>query len=669
MKALQTNLDRFISHPNTQFIIPVYQRNYDWNKNHCKQLFDDILEVGRDDQMISHFLGSIVFIHDDVYSSSRLKELTVIDGQQRITTITLIYIVLYKLAQKLQDKALETEIQETYLINKFSETEKLKLRPTENNDKALKFLLNNEGKTFVEYSRLIENFEYLQTRINEENMDVARKGLDKLSFVEISLEREKDNPQRIFESLNSTGLELSQADLIRNYILMGLKRDDQKRIYENFWLPIEKACTVDESNANMVSDFIRHFLTFKNRDIPNKDKVYQAFKKKYDSTDADSFEKALTEIRKYSYYYNKLINPKNEPEKDIRMQITYINKLEITVSYPFLLEVYHDYENNIINKQTIIEVFELIQSFVWRRFIAGLPTNALNKIFMRLYEEIDHSAYLVSLQKSLAKKKSSQRFPKDNEIVDILKEKDAYSIQSRNRMYFLERLENYDNNEPVQIESLTIEHIFPRNPDPKWKYDLGEKDFTLIKEKYLHTIANLTLSGNNTPLSNKPFIEKRDLPEKGYKASRLFLNKHLSTLDKWDVEEIKKRFEIIADRFKKIWKYPSVQLDVEDNYEEVNIFEADDPTHKKLEYFIFFEQKQKKRKVSELYEYVISFLFNEQPELFFQTDLGEKLEIKKTKDKFRQAVPINESYFMEANLDSKTTFGITDELFIKYAPE
>ena len=299
---------------------------------------------------------------------------------------------------------------------------------------------------------------------------------------------------------------------------------------------------------------------------------------------------------------------------------------------------------------------------------------------MRLYEDVDYNDYLTSIQKSLVKKKSTQRFPKNSEIIEILKEKDVYSIQSRNRMYLLERLENFENREYVDIEGnsdITVEHIFPQNPDSKWKYDLDDSQYNDFKEKYLNTLANLTLSGNNGSLGNKPFIEKRDLPEKGYKDSRLFLNKYLATLEKWDLGELKSRRDMLTKRFLRIWKYPNVVIDDLSNNEEVNIFEADEPTHKKLEYVIFFEQKQQISKISDLYVNVISFLFNEQPQMFFITDLGERLGLTKDKNTLRQAVSINETYYIESNLDSRGKFerikyaltkaGITDELFIKYS--
>lgn len=686
MKASEVKLDRFLAQPDTQFIIPVYQRNYDWTIVQCKQLLDDIILVGGDDKQGSHFIGSIVYIHDDVYSVSGIRELSVIDGQQRLTTVTLMYISIIRIAMETGNQHLFNRVHETYLINKFAkDEEKLKLRPTENNDKALKYLLQNDPSgEYHEYSRLIDNFNYLRNRITADNLDVIIQGLSKLVFVEISLERDRDDPQKIFESLNSTGLELSQSDLIRNYILMGLKHKDQLKIYDNYWKHIELNATHDETNANRVSDFIRDFLTFENRDIPNKGKVYLEFKKKYTFPDVDVLEKVISKIKKYSHHYNKFINPQIEPDIDIRNQLIQINKLEVNVVYPFMLEVYNDYISSVINKTTLIEVLELIQSFTWRRFVLGLPTNALNKIFMRLYEDIETSDYVSSLQKSLIKKKSSQRFPRDKEVISTLKERDMYGIQTKNRSYFLERLENFENREFVKIDDnpdITIEHIFPQNPEPKWKVQLGEEQFTQIKEKYLNTIANLTLSGNNGKLGNKYFTEKRDMneegKEQGYKYSRLWLNKHLASLDKWDVAEIEKRYSIISERFLKIWPYPSLVVSEETENDEVNIFEADDPTHKKLEYAIFFDQKMNLKNITDLYTNVLKTLFELNPQPFFNENIASKITLTKRKEDCRDAFAISDTYYIELNLANKrkidllkqvlTSMDLVEDLFIKYA--
>ena len=685
MKANEINLNRFLSQSDTQFIIPVYQRNYDWSHHQCKQLLDDILEIGTNSKKNAHFIGSIVYVHDDVYSASGIRELTTIDGQQRLTTLTLIYLVIYRLAKTLGKEQLFNKINETYLINKFAaDEEKLKLKPTENNNRALKYLLRSDNQEeYSDFSRLIDNFNYFKSRILEENYEAVLTGISKLMFVEISLDRDKDDPQRIFESLNSTGLELSQADLIRNYILMGLKRKSQNKIYENYWEHIEQLSKDESTNSSKVSDYIRDYLTLENKKIPNKNKVYHEFKEKYPTSTVEVLENILTPIKKLVKHYNKLLNPAHEPDNDIRQQLQYINRLEINVAYPFLLKVYDDYSTGVISKQTFIEVLELIQAFTWRRFIIGLPTNALNKIFMRLYEDIDSQNYLTSIQLALLKKKGSQRFPRNKEVVNTLKEKDMYGIKPKNRVYFLERLENHRNKELVKIDGnsdITIEHIFPQNPEPKWKIELGEEAYNFIKENYLNTIANLTLSGNNGKLGNKIFFSKKEMnvdgEEQGYKYSRLWLNSYLTQIDKWGKDEIEKRFQIIEERFLSIWVFPDIDTELDTDFNEVNIFDAEEPTFKKLEYVIFFDQKLEISMVSGLYLEVMKTLFDLQPQTFFTSDLAEKLSLTKDSNICRQAIPINETYFIESNLDNKgkferikralSVFDFEDELTIKY---
>jgi uncharacterized protein with ParB-like and HNH nuclease domain len=679
MKASEVSLTKFLEASDTHFIIPVYQRNYDWEQFQCEQLLDDILQVGKDDEMASHFIGSIVFVHAGIYSTEPPHELVIIDGQQRLTTITLIWIVLYRIAKELKNEKLTNQINKKYLVNEFLEDdEKLKLRSTSNNDKALRFLINDKDpEDYDEFSRLIVNFKYFRSEINRGNFELVKKGISKLMFVEISLDRKNDDPQRIFESLNSTGLDLSQADLIRNYILMGIDPSLQEKIYDNYWRSIENLATEVEPVKSRVSDFIRDFLTLKTKEIPNKNKIYQVFKSYYNFDDQKKIEPIMKEIERYAKHYNKLINPEKETDKQLRNQIKLISKLEVNVSHPFILQLYDDYANEIISKQTLIEVLELIQSFIWRRFITGIPTQGLNKVFNRLYEEVDHSDYMLSICKSLLKKRGPKRFPNDEETFRELKFKDVYNIKSNNRAYFLERLENYNNNEPVQIDSdITVEHIFPKNPHPKWKKTLGDKQYNEMKETYLNTIGNLTLSGNNGSLSNKPFIEKRDLPEKGYCASRLFLNKHLSSLDKWDTKEINKRFNLIRDRFKKIWKYPSIVIDEKDNYQEINVFDEDDPTGQKLDYIIYFDRKTPVSSWQELYKIVLSSLYETQPETFHSTNLGDKLKLTKSKEKHYKSVEISETYYAEAPLSAREilkrikltlkTFKLFDDLHIKF---
>jgi uncharacterized protein with ParB-like and HNH nuclease domain len=688
MKANETKVDKFLATNETTFAIPVYQRNYDWTLVQCKQLLQDILEAGKSDKINAHFIGSIVYVHDDVYAASGLTELTIIDGQQRLTTLTLIFIALYRLAKKMGNPTLVNRIHKTYLINEFApETEKLKLKPTENNKNALRHILKSEDEEeFKDYSKIIENFNYFKSNISRENFETIQRGLSKLIVVDIALDRQKDNPQRIFESLNSTGLELSPADLIRNYILMGLSRTNQEKIYKSYWEVIEHNAKDEKSNKSRVSDFIRDYLTLINKEIPNKGDVHTKFKSQFPTTTIEELESILTELKLLVKFYNKLINPKNETDKDVRTQLEYINRLEINVAFPFLMKVYQDYSNNEIDKQTFISVLNLVQSFTWRRFILGLPTAALNKIFMSLYDKIDKDKYLHSIQQSLLQRSGVQRFPRNTETINALKEKDVYNINPRNRTYLLERLENYQNNEPVLIEGnsdITIEHIFPQNPDPKWKIELGQDEYDFIKENYLNTIGNLTLSGNNGRLSNKSFIEKRDMnfdnKEQGYKFSRLWLNRDLKEKDFWNKEEIEKRAENVAKRFLQIWEFPAIQIESEGTNDEVNIFDAEEPKHKKLEYAIFFNQKLEITQVAKLYVEIFRQLFDLQPETFFASEIGQKISLSKNpvEDNLRQAVSLNDTYFIESHLNNEakfdrikqalTIFGFEDELIIKYA--
>jgi len=682
MKASETKVDDFLASNKTQFVIPVYQRNYDWSIIQCERLLDDILEVGSNKKQVAYFIGSIVFIHDDTYTTSRIRELTIIDGQQRLTTITLIYLTIYWLAKKLNNESLVNEIVETYLINKFApEDEKLKLRPTENNDKALKYLLRNDAnEEFLDYSKLIDNFNYFKRKIVEENYQIVLHGLSKLMFVEISLDRQNDDPQRIFESLNSTGLDLSQADLIRNYILMGLKRTEQNKIYQNYWDIIEKYAKDENLNISKVSDFIRDFLTFENKRIPNKDKVYLEFKKKYPVRNILELEQNLSVIKGFVKHYNKLLNPKNESDSDIREQLEYINQMEINVSYPFLMKVYEDFDKSIIDKKMFIKVLELIQTFACRRFIVELPTNALNKIFMTLYDKVDVNDYLGSIQKWLITRSGTQRLPKDTEVLDKLKVKDVYNIKPKNRVYLLERLENFENTERVIIdENITIEHIFPQNPDSKWKTNLSNEEYKFIYDTYLNSIGNLTLSGNNGKLGNKTFIEKRDLENAGYKASRLWLNKYLASIDCWNKATIEKRFEMIAERFLKIWKYPNINIETDLDNEEVNIFEADDPTGQRVEYMIFCNEKMTGNSISGYYIEIFKKLFELHPETFFTTDLGQRIKLSKISEEFdsQKDTYINDTYFIKTYYSAKalfdrikhalTIFELEDELVLKYA--
>jgi uncharacterized protein with ParB-like and HNH nuclease domain len=685
MKANETRVDKFLSNSETTFAIPVYQRNYDWTKVQCQQLFDDIILVGNQSGQNAHFIGSIVYVHDDVYTASGLTELTIIDGQQRLTTLTLIYVAIFRFALRNGNGSLAQRINKMFLINEFSsEKEKLKLKPTDNNKAALAQVLDPTETNKVDgYSRLIENFRFFENKITTENIENIQRGLSKLIFVDIALDRQKDNPQRIFESLNSTGLELSQSDLIRNYILMGLSRTAQEDIYKKFWAPIEKNARNQNLNQSKVSDFIRDYLTLKEKEIPNKNAVYEKFKEKYPTPNSEELREALDEIKSLSEVYKKLLNPTLETDIEIQKEITYINNLEINVAFPFLMRVYQDFEEENISKEIFLNVLRLIQSFVWRRFIVSLPTNALNKIFMTLYDRVELTDYVGSVEKSLMQKTGSQRFPRDLEVVTLLKEKDMYNTKSRTRSYFFDRIENYKNNELVDVgvPAITVEHIFPQNPDSTWKMSLDAEEFEQMAEKYLNTVGNITLSGNNGNLGNRGFLAKKDMNvdgmEQGYKFSRLWLNRDLKEFERWGVSEISSRADRIASRFLEVWPQPQIEVVSDTAAQEINIFDADDPRHRKLDYAVFFGQQMNFPHVAKLYVEVLRQLLDLQPDAFHGTKLGERIQLTSDADSLRFASQISDNYFIEGNIDNAMKFDrmkfalteldIEDELYIKYA--
>ncbi len=680
MKASELQITSFLQTPNVQFVIPVYQRNYDWTNSECKQLLSDVIEV-ETEQRGTHFIGSIVFVHEGTFRTSEVKELVIIDGQQRLTTINILYVALYRFAQDNDLKQDAERIYNMFLTNQYveNETSKLKLKQTDTSSIAFKAIMTGRENQNLPYSNVIENYNFFRAFINQENFRTILNGLNRLMFVEISLERDKDDPQRIFESLNSTGLDLSQSDLIRNFILMDLPSREQTKIFENIWNPIEENAKDLVKQKSLVSEYIRDYLTLKTKKIPNKSKVYLEFKKQYPNKKEESFYQELENIKSLSFQYQKFVNPSTENDIDIRKELQYISRLEINVAYPFILQVFEDKDNGVIDKQDLIQILKLIQSYTWRRFIVGLPTNALNKIFMTLYGEVEADDYCNSIAVALLKKKGSGKFPTNEEVRTALKDKDVYTAQAKNRNYFFELLENYQNREYVDTnnEQITIEHIFPQNPVPEWSEQLSAEDFFNLKEKYLHTIANLTLSGNNGALSNKGFQAKKEMnvegKEQGYNFSRLWLNSYLREIDHWDMNTLNERFEKIYERFLNVWTFPDVEIEEVSEEDELNIFDAEPPTHKKLEYFIFENTKVETDAISKMYLYVLNELFRKNTQLIITQDL---VKINRNIDDFRSPQEISNGWFVETNLDSSSKFvylkkllslfEMEEDLIIKY---
>lgn len=555
MKASEKKIKDLFSEAKTFFAIPVYQRDYNWQEKHCKQLFEDILNVGKDIDITSHFIGSIVYIHEGVYGIGE-KEFYVIDGQQRMITITLLHIALYHRLKESKEEYAD-EIYELYLVNKFSKRDiKLKLLPPEENLNILNKILEENWEELEEYQdrNIVKNYKFFKEIISNysnEEIEYLLAGLDKIIYVDIALEKDKDDPQKIFESLNSTGLDLSQGDLIRNYILMDLEREKQNLVYKNLWLPIENNCKISLGNEikNYVSDFIRDYLTLKNGKIPSKPKVFEEFKEFYDKNNDEQLE----DIKNFSEEYSHIIKPNTEKDKDIRKELKNLKVLDQTVINTFLIGILRDYRENKIVKNEILEILKLLQSYIWRRFITEKPSNALNKIFQGMYLRISKDQkYYKSLEESLL----NQDFPTDDELKEALKTKNVYKDKEKLRYVFKE-LENYNHNELIDFENekITIEHIFPQKPNKSWKEKYSDYELEEMKT-FKDTISNLTLTGSNANLGNKSFLEKRNDDIHGYKNSKLYLNKYLSKLNEWNLSAMEGRFEELFKNIVKVWKRP-----------------------------------------------------------------------------------------------------------------
>ena len=560
MKASEKKIKDLFSEAKTFFAIPVYQRDYNWQEKHCKQLFEDILNVGKDIDITSHFIGSIVYIHEGVYGIGE-KEFYVIDGQQRMITITLLHIALYHRLKESKEEYAD-EIYELYLVNKFSKRDiKLKLLPPEENLNILNKILEENWEELEEYQdrNIVKNYKFFKEIISNysnEEIEYLLAGLDKIIYVDIALEKDKDDPQKIFESLNSTGLDLSQGDLIRNYILMDLEREKQNLVYKNLWLPIENNCKISLGNEikNYVSDFIRDYLTLKNGKIPSKPKVFEEFKEFYDKNNDEQLE----DIKNFSEEYSHIIKPNTEKDKDIRKELENLKVLDQTVINTFLIGILRDYRKNKIVKNEILEILKLLQSYIWRRFITEKPSNALNKIFQGMYLRISKDQkYYKSLEESLL----NQDFPTDDELKEALKTKNVYKDKEKLRYVFKE-LENYNHNELIDFENekITIEHIFPQKPNKSWKEKYSDYELEEMKT-FKDTISNLTLTGSNANLGNKSFLDKRNDDIHGYKNSKLYLNKYLGKLNEWNLSAMEGRFEELFKNIIKIWKRPESSED------------------------------------------------------------------------------------------------------------
>lgn len=544
-----------------QFVIPIYQRTYEWKREQCSQFWDDILSIGGSPEPKPHFFGSIVYMDpEEPQNIGDLQEILVIDGQQRLTTLSLLISALSRVIQEqgVDIGISSEELSNRYLFNdnKVGES-RYKQILTQSDEKTLICLLEDRELP-VPYAPLLEkNYKFFYSQCKKTNLQIVYKGIERLEIVSIVLDRTRDEPQSIFETLNTKGLELSETDKIRNYLLMGKTHDSQTRLYNDLWYPIEDRFRNKDQQFN---SFMRHYLMLKTQKKPAKRDIYKVFKdhaKIEQELHKLEVKEIVKEVSRYSKHYLN-IAMLYEEDAQLKACLTDLHELKADTAYPFLLKVYDAYASSKIEKAEVITTLRLIESYIFRRAVCGLPNNSLDRIFMDVSFSCemnmdDGHSYLENLKDTFCDLQARRRHPRDREFKLQFRDKDMYNFPRRD--YLLRKLENYERKEPIKFDEYTVEHVMPQTLTDEWKHDLGNS-YELAHETRLNKIGNLTLTGRNSELSNRRFKEKRDMPKEGFKFSSLYLNRSLADAEEWNQSTIDKRATELAEKACKIWIHP-----------------------------------------------------------------------------------------------------------------
>lgn len=674
MKGSEAKLVSYMQGSDKRFVIPVYQRNYDWKTENCKQLYDDLIKVIRRGRK-SHFFGSIVSVHND----GEFNEYLVIDGQQRLTTISLLLLAMYNLMKNgvlTPEKGnLAEKIYKTYLIDEWQDDDtRIKLKPVKNDRKAFGKLFAKETEHIPD-SNLTINYNYFYSRIQKEEitLDELYEAVTKLEIINITLNQD-DNPQLIFESLNSTGVALSEGDKIRNFILMGLPTKQQNDFYEKYWNKIEICTDYD------VSMFVRDYLSVKQQLIPAMSKVYFTFKT-YVEENGMEIEPLLQELLSYAKWYEILLKG-NTADKELNACIYRLNRLETTVTRPFFLEVFRLWATEKLSLSEVKEIFLYTENYLFRRTICDLPTNALNKIFLMLHREIirydgTDNSYLEKFKYALNSKSDRGRFPDDGEFVKAFAVRPVYQMNSKNKVYILERFENYGT---VEVQNVykqcddgiySIEHIMPQHLTPAWVKELGE-DYKEIYDTWIDRIANLTLTGYNSKYSNNPFTVKRDM-KNGFIDSHLYMNNWIGQQDHWGLAELEARNQILMQRALTIWPLPVTEFKpVEKQMDSYSLDEDVELSGRNIVRFSYKNTEQPVTSWIDMMEQVLKILHAEDKSvlsrLAYSKGKTNDLDayVSNRPQDLRNALEIDNDIYVERNTSTATKVSMLRKFFKVY---
>jgi len=685
MKAGEKSLVKYLDGNDQEFVIPVFQRRYDWRIEQCKRLWEDLIRVIESDYT-SHFFGSIVSV---VTTSPKVTEYLIIDGQQRITSVSLLMAALCNLVSqgKLSDeKGLAEKIYNEYLIDPYVEGEdKFRLKLILQDRAVFNHIVDRDFDEMPEESNVWINYDFYVEQIlknmGKYSIDKIFGAIRSLFIVDIQLTQGSDDPQLIFESLNSTGLALSEGDKIRNLVLMNQPVKKQTEYYAKYWQKIEANTNVDKST---VSDFIRDYLTTKLRRIPRADRVYFEFKDYYQSGTVE-IEPLLSDLLKFSKHYHTILTAKSS-NQGIQNALELLLKLDNHVTIPYLLELFEDYENCIFDADCLINVLRFLESFLFRRTICSVQTNALNKYFASLEKEIMRypvwkTQYYDVLIYVASKRQSSSRFPSDDEFRQALITRDLYNMQARNKVYLFEELENSDNEKIVDLltllkeGTLTIEHIMPQTLSKEWEKALGT-DFQTTHVEYLHTLGNLTLTAYNSKYSNHTFVEKKSM-NNGFQESKLTLNKYVQSCDQWGKSQIEERAQILAALASKRWPVNiSAYQPVGPTPFSYSLQDDMSFSFLALERYEFQGTETIVHKWSEMYKQLFQKLFEQDPSVLSgfaksTEKMSSTLSVCVASDSssLRTAFEISHNIFVELNLSTDRKIQVLRELFELYGTD
>ncbi len=666
MQAQSLPMYQFLEGSGKSFIIPVYQRDYAWTRVNCQKLWEDLVDLNSNAR-IDHFLGTIVTI------GSGFQEYTVIDGQQRLTTVSLLLIALHTYLKHRNnanhdEKLLEDQLLD-FLINKYSseEDQKIRLKPNKQDREHFESLFTNRDLGHGS-SNIISNYNFFSDKVSSGQLTPREifDAFQRLKIVLIDLVRGQDDPQLIFESLNSTGVDLTAGDLIRNYILMDLPPNEQEKLYRTYWIDIEAL-------TGNVAEFVRNYLIFKLKIWVKKDNVYPVFKN-FSQNQFPNKQSILDELVYFANIYSWLVQIQEYPAVSINKQLNRLNKLEFTVSYPYLMDLFNDLKSGDLSDEAVKDTLTLIESYAFRKILVDNTTQGLNKMFITLSKEIKkeeawRDQYLDVLSFILLNKIVSQRFPDDTEFENALIHEEVYRLQAKNRNFLLESLENYQSAYPINVEELTVEHIMPQTLTKEWKNKLGE-NYREIHKKYLHTLGNLSLTAKNQELSNNSFETKQKID---FQTSRLILNLKLDGLDTWSEEKIIERAKDMAKDAKRIWPYPHTKYEKKIDEEHVFDLTSEDSFSGSKPSFLLLESERiELKKWRDLLASTCKFLYNFSPTQFTQIQHSPEFKWHFNLEKpLKSPIEFLPGKYVEGNLSANGVIWFLAEIAerINYPPE